>query len=159
MQKQNNPKRSLFLLFLIGVGTGAQQWKECGGGLPGGLPLPILLRMAPAAPRLPLCQKMERQVSLLNAVWEPSTDGLVTRLGQCWRDASFACREERVVTQGQLPALGHCHPQGSRAGREWKQRQDMVGGFPSPSPPVALTLALTLSCHLPAQALPTPQGS
>lgn len=91
----------------------------------GGLGLP---------PCLPLCQKMERQLGLLNAVWEPSTDGLVTRLGQCWRDASYACRGEWVVTQGRLSALGHCHPPGlSRAARQWKQTGH--GGWDSQSLP------------------------
>lgn len=127
------------------MGTRAQQRETAGGGRPGRPPACPCPSGGPGlTPGLPLCRKMERQVGLLNAVWEPSADGLVTRLGQCWRDASSACRGGKDGDPGPAPSLGPLPPSpcppGSLGQLGSGNRQDMAGGIPSPSPPVALTM-------------------
>lgn len=68
-----------------------------------------------------------------------------------------------MVTQGQLPALGSCHPLGlSRAARGVETEKGQQVGSPTlpfPQPrPVCCLGALKLPSHLSVQALPTSPG-
>lgn len=110
--KTNNPKRSLFLARDKWWGLGLSKWNVCPGegdleGLPACAP-----QDSPGLPAcLPPCQKMkERRTSLLNAPWEPSAGGLVTRPGQYWQDASYACRRREGSDPRPAPSLKQLPP-------------------------------------------------
>ena len=88
-------------------GLGFSKWNVCPGE--GDLDSPP----APCSsgwPGLPPCQKMKERQTDLNAPWELSTDGLVSRRGQCWPDDSSTCRRGKgsdprpVACSGQLPS-------------------------------------------------------
>lgn len=107
---KHNPKTRPLSDQRLGWGLGLNKWNVCppkGDRKPSQHPMLLMeLLMAPACPLcLPPCQKMkERRSNLPNAPWEPCTDGLVTRLGQCWQDASYACRR-RVRGDPDAPGI------------------------------------------------------